>query len=245
VTGRADPAIKVECGLPKPRLLEQDTAESVAIFKTGPDRHLHNFLGVFRITSQQAHGKPVYKNDAHGGFFLSYNEQNQWILGREGDVGTSSGFAFLALDGGNAGLGIEKVKIPDHGIWQIADNQHKWAKHPDLLVSRGTGGQVKVEGRVGTNEHINGVYQSLEQVCNNRFVYEKNGGEHVLYFMPDTQQWHISSKADVCTDQCWAYRLPGTDVAIDDPEHSFGTWHVHPGGSTAFIEDVKVSLTRV
>lgn len=234
--------IKVACGPPKPRVLEQDVAESIALFKTGNDRHLHQFLGVYRVTSQSAAGRPVYKLDQHGGFYLSFNEAIQWIVGRESDVGTASGFAYLPLESEKP---IEEVTIPTDGVWQIADSQHKWHPHADLMVARGTGGKVEVSGRVGTNEHINGVYQSYEQLCNHRFVYEKNNGEHVLYFMPKTQQWHISAKADVCTDSCWAYILPGTDVSIDDPEHAFGQWHVHGGGDASFAADPQVTLRRL
>eukprot|EP00038_Savillea_parva_P031416 m.86197 g.86197 ORF g.86197 m.86197 type:complete len:361 (-) comp9659_c1_seq1:1604-2686(-) len=242
ITQRADPAIHVDCGPAKPRVLSQDTAESIALFKTGGNRHMVNFLGVYRATGNQANGQPIYSMTQNNDeFFLSFNPQNQWIIGRVGDVGTTSGFAFIHV---GEGVGIQSIDVPTTGVWQIADRNQKWVEHPDLLVARGTGGKVRIAGRVGTNEHINGDYQTFEQLCNHRFVYEKNNGQHVLYFLESTQQWHVSSKADVCTDRCWAYLTAGTDMPIDDPEHAYGQWHVHLGGDEGFVVDPLVRLTR-
>ena len=180
----------------------------------------------------------------NGKHFVSFNAAGQYIIGNEGDIGQSSGFAFFPLSEENRALGLHEIDVPTHGVWEVADNHHKWHKHPDILIARGTGGTVRVSGRVGDNSHINGEYRSYERLCNHRFVYEKEGGAHVMYFLPETQQWHISSGADVCSDRCWAFVKPGTDLPIDDPDHSFGGWHVH-STAAGFAVDENVKLVRI
>jgi hypothetical protein len=55
-----DASIRVECGS-APQVLDRDVAESIALFKTGHDRHRHTFLGVYRLTTRRSEGKPVYQ----------------------------------------------------------------------------------------------------------------------------------------------------------------------------------------
>jgi hypothetical protein len=71
-----DASIRVECGS-APQVLDRDVAESIALFKTGHDRHRHTFLGVYRLTTRRSEGKPVYQvRLARFDFFTVFHKPN-------------------------------------------------------------------------------------------------------------------------------------------------------------------------
>eukprot|EP00041_Stephanoeca_diplocostata_P009614 m.149464 g.149464 ORF g.149464 m.149464 type:complete len:367 (-) comp17815_c0_seq1:224-1324(-) len=216
-------------------------AASIAIFG---QRLRTNVImnGVYRISGQVANDHPVYQmND----LYLSANSANQWVITHADGIGSTNGMAYIRNE---AQLAVGDISVgaePDRPYWQLFAPDGKWTEDKGMRMARGMGGTVELQGRTGVNKIINGRYRTLERLCNNRFVYEKEGPHKnaFLFYNMDELRWMIGGEGDICTNRGWAFVNDG-DIPTDDPDQSTDQWFVLSNDDGAFAADPAVSLAR-